>query len=83
MKTIFLLMAIFAICTACTIGPERQYYVDQTKRAELFQMCLKAVPAGPQSTHYNDWSEVVANCDGFAYRTSLKCVGKDCPEITE
>lgn len=35
---------------------------DQCVRAELFQACLAAVPAGPQATKYNDWDELVSEC---------------------
>jgi hypothetical protein len=40
---------------------------DQCIRAEQFQQCLKALPAGPVSTHYNDWDDVVSACRETAY----------------
>lgn len=45
---------------------------DQCLRAELFDRCMKALPAGPAATKYNDWDEVVAECDDAAYRQSLR-----------
>jgi hypothetical protein len=45
---------------------------DQCQRRELFLACMKALPAGPQSTHYNDWDEVVKQCDSAAYYQSLR-----------
>lgn len=45
---------------------------DQCMRRELFQQCMKALPAGPQSTKYNDWDEVVGKCESVAYYQSLK-----------
>jgi len=36
--------------------------MDQCLRATLFQQCLKALPAGPLATKYNDWDEVVKEC---------------------
>lgn len=33
-----------------------------------FDNCMKLLPAGPQSTHYNDWDEVVQECRFTAYR---------------
>lgn len=36
--------------------------LDQCLRTELFHRCLAALPAGPASAHYNDWSEVVSEC---------------------
>ena len=65
-----LVVASAVIVSACsevrTFGP------DQCLRAEIFQQCLAAVPAGPQTTHYNDWSEVVQACSNTAYYQSLR-----------
>ena len=44
-----------------------QVVMDQCLRRDLFLDCLKAVPKGPDRTRYNDWSEVVAECNKFAY----------------
>ena len=52
-------------CTEST-GP------DQCLRREIFQQCMKALPAGPQATKYNDWDEVVDKCESVAYYQSLK-----------
>lgn len=40
---------------------------DQCMRAELFQACMRSLPAGPASTKYNDWDEVVDSCSTTAY----------------
>lgn len=61
---------IFTACGQETL-PTEVKYLDQCKRAELFQACLTALPAGPQATQYNDWSEVVEACAGQAYRSSI------------
>lgn len=45
---------------------------DQCLRAELFQSCLKSVPAGPNETKYNDWNEVVRECQYASYYQSLR-----------
>lgn len=46
-----------------------------------FDDCMKALPAGPTSTNYNDWSEVVSACTDsakeLAYRQS-KDVKEEC-----
>lgn len=49
-----------------------QYVPDQALRAQRFDACMQALPAGPKSTHYNDWSEVVDSCGDIAYRQSLR-----------
>jgi len=78
MKYIFLLVAV-AMLSACNIVAEPgsnasaiKYVTDQKLRAERFDACMKALPAGPVSTQYNDWSEVVDSCETAAYRQSQK-----------
>jgi hypothetical protein len=54
---------------------------DQCMRVQLFQQCMGALPAGPQSTHYNDWNEVVHECGQQAYYQSLRSpdnIAKEC-----
>lgn len=70
-----LILAITAIMTGCDSFPE--YEADQSIRRELFNECMAALPAGPESTVYNDWAEVVSKCDDYAYWTSRRCV-KNC-----
>lgn len=50
---------------------------DQVMRQKLFKECLTLVPEGPKTTHYNDWSEVIKECDRAAYYQSRYCV-KNC-----
>ena len=45
---------------------------DQCLRSTLFQACMKSLPAGPQSTQYNDWDDVVDSCASAAYYQSLR-----------
>lgn len=42
-------------------------------RAKLNQYCLQNLPAGPQSTRYNDWDEVVEACSSEAYYQANGC----------
>lgn len=42
-------------------------------RMRLNQFCLKNLPAGPKSTQYNDWDEVVEACSSTAYYQSNQC----------
>lgn len=56
-----------SICAALLLlagcePPQQTWHYDQTLRQHLFLMCLEKAPAGPQSTRYNDWSEVVDEC---------------------
>jgi len=49
-------------------------------RREIFQQCMKALPAGPSATKYNDWDEVVAQCDSVAHYQSLRRKSQIKPE---
>lgn len=60
------------------IGPQP----DQCLRAELFRACMAALPAGPVATRYNDWDEVVEECESVAYYQSLRSVSQIRPECS-
>lgn len=65
-------IAIAAIIALAAAGCDDVSIADQCLRAERFDACLKSLPAGPQSTRYNDWSEVVSACESAAYYQSLR-----------
>ena len=67
MKTIFALLIAISL-SACG----ETSVVDQCKRVELFNSCMKNLPAGPVATQYNDWAEVVSTCENVAYPQSLR-----------
>lgn len=74
---LFGLGLIATTLTACnpypgTAASEFQWLTDPVIRAERFDACMKALPAGPVSTHYNDWSEVVDSCETAAYRQAQR-----------
>lgn len=53
---------------------------DQCLRAELFAKCMAALPPGPEMPHYNDWDEVVQECEDTAYYQSQRPVETIKPE---
>lgn len=53
--------AVLALLSGCD-PPKSTGYYDQDVRREVFFQCLQTVPAGPQATKYNDWSEVIDEC---------------------
>jgi len=67
-----LLMLVVMLLTACgQHSSESTAYAsdvndvivkDVCMQREVFNECMKALPAGPQSTKYNDWDEVVKEC---------------------
>ena len=68
---IVLVLCSATLLAACEPGPN-DATPDQCLRTELFQQCMKALPAGPQATKYNDWDEVVRACDSAAYYQSKR-----------
>jgi len=60
--------AAFTIAAAMTANAaSAEMVLDQCKREELFFKCMQMVPKGPDSTKYNDWDEVVAECGQQVY----------------
>lgn len=68
---IIILVALLAL-VACTQNRESEQALDQCMRVQLFQACLKLLPAGPTTVHYNDWDEVVEACGAQAARASYR-----------
>lgn len=66
------------LLAACSDDRYPVYEVRPDKRIERFDACMKALPPGPQSTHYNDWDEVIWQCDNIAYYQSKVCI-RNCP----
>ena len=63
------LVVMMLLCAGCGDNPQE---TDQCMRIELFNSCLKALPAGPASTKYNDWDEAVEACSIVAYRMAQR-----------
>lgn len=61
----YAILAILILLFGC-----KEWQVDQLKRHQYFKECMAALPAGPISTKYNDWDEVVEACDNIAYHQS-------------
>ncbi len=59
------LLTLLAL-TACAPPEPPPSSPDQCLRREIFQQCMAALPAGPVGAKYNDWDEVVAECDSIA-----------------
>lgn len=79
LKTCALLfpLAVLIACDAKSLASPKFDVVDKKIRQELFFRCLKSLPAGPASTKYNDWDEVIEECGDQAYRMTVVCV-KNC-----
>jgi hypothetical protein len=71
MKT-FCILCLF-ILSSC--GKVCWHEANQQERQRIFKDCMLLLPTGPVSTQYNDWAEVVEECDNAAYQQSLvkKC----------
>jgi hypothetical protein len=73
--------AIVALATLSACDPPPPYpkfATNQALRTKLFQECLSKLPSGPLATTFNDWSEVVGQCESAAYYQAQYCYA-DCP----
>lgn len=77
MKALIVLAMLVAV-VGCTPTVYPQYETDQALRRVIFKECMASLPAGPRSTQYNDWDEVVSECASVAYHQALVCVA-NCP----
>ena len=71
MKKLLLISTL--LLTACGKEPNpliESRVANQCLRREIFNECMKILPAGPISTKYNDWDEVVSECGNQAYYMS-------------
>lgn len=59
-------LIIFPACTRC------EWTTNQDERQRLFRECMELLPAGPEQTKYNDWDDVVAQCDDVAYKQAIE-----------
>lgn len=75
----YVLAALVLLLSACSQSPDR-LVSDQCLRVTLFQQCLAHLPAGPMSTKYNDWSEVVSECGSQSYYQGLRKASAVKPE---
>lgn len=68
------------VLAGCSDPPQRTWAIDQCVRREAFKECMAALPAGPQATKYNDWDEVVDQCDTVSLRQSYRLIAQVEPE---
>lgn len=70
-KIVMIALAVMLL-SGCQKYPE--YVLDQKERKHLFAQCMASLPEGPTSTTYNDWDEVVSECDTTAREQSMVCI---------
>ena len=68
----FLILLLALGMTGCDWVIPEQAVTDQCLRRELFKECMELLPAGPDSTVYSDWDEVVEECGIRAYYQSQR-----------
>jgi len=71
LATTALLLALTA-CKSVSIDPQTEA-LKGVLRMKLADRCMKNLPAGPVSTQYNDWDEVVEACSQQAYYQTNGC----------
>ena len=81
MKALFCIVAALML-TGCSPEPgapasQWKYIIDKDTQAKRFDACMQALPAGPVSTHYNDWAEVVDSCRAAAIEQAKRLAKSD------
>ena len=71
-KLILLTVLLLAACSK-----DDKPFIDERVsnlclQREIFNECMKMLPAGPVATKYNDWDEVVRECGKQAYYLSIR-----------
>lgn len=74
-----LMLALVLVLAGCE---HPRYELDQELRLTIFKECMSALPAGPISTKYNDWDEVVYECRQTATYMAQRCI-EYCPAFRE
>lgn len=72
MKHLLMVSALLLSLTGCGEVNPNTIVTDQCARNQVFMQCMSVLPAGPVTTQYNDWDEVVTACDSVAYYQSLR-----------
>jgi len=77
MKTLknlkILIPLILTTCCSCEFKEiENESIQDRCLQRVIFKECMNSLPAGPVSTHYNDWDEVVGACEKVAWNKSWR-----------
>ena len=81
MKKLILVSALLLVACDSEVVVKDPQISDQCLRRELFNECMKSLPAGPVATHYNDWDDVVSECKSYAWSTSVRLqsvIKKEC-----
>lgn len=75
------LIVVCALLAGCVPEPKPPTNAfDQCLRRVVFQECMHSLPAGHQSTRYNDWDDVVESCSDVAKWQSLRKIEHVKPE---
>ena len=69
-KIIFVFMPLLFLLSGC--AELSATVTDQCLRKQIFDDCLKNLPAGQDGTKYSDWDEVVQACENVAYYQSMR-----------
>ena len=72
MKTFKKLTLLISLLLITSCKKKDKTIHDMCLQREIFKECLESLPAGPTSTHYNDWDEVVMECRKVAYYYSKR-----------
>jgi hypothetical protein len=72
MKTLTKLTLLTSLLLITSCEKKDRTMHDMCLQREIFKECMESLPAGPTSTKYNDWDEVVIECRKVAYHYSKR-----------
>jgi hypothetical protein len=72
MKTLTKLTLLISLILITSCEKKDRTMLDMCLQREIFKECMESLPAGPTSTHYNDWDEVVKECGTIAHHHSTR-----------
>ena len=67
-----MLLAAIGVTMLSGCAPMCHQKPDRVVQNKIFIECLKVIPPGPNVTKYNDWDEVISECNSSAYYQSLR-----------
>jgi hypothetical protein len=75
------ILAVLALIMAgCETPVANPWVVDECLNREIYRECMALLPKGPDKTVYNDWDDVIDECNDRAYYRSQKRASQVKPE---
>lgn len=70
MKKLQYFIATIVILITLTSCSMPKFVIDREKQEAIFFKCLEKIPKGPTTVKYNDWDDVVRECNTISVQMS-------------